>query len=122
MILKNSVDLNQKEAHPSHYTTQTDLSISKTESGDLRTQSPDGTNIKKTGDIVTLDYTDVEWLEQKFGTRTESVTPFIIGFWVGALALTPESDSWTDQVRLEANVVQTEGNFAETLGESNKNS
>ena len=30
-------------------------------------------------------------------------------------ALTPESDSWVDPVRLEANVVQTEGNFAETL-------
>jgi hypothetical protein len=113
--LKNSVDFNQKEAHPSHYTTQTDLSISKTESGDLRTQSPDGTNIKKTGDIVTLDYTDEKWLEQKFGTRTESVTPFIIGFWVGALTLVPESDSWVDPVRLEANIVQTEGNFAETL-------
>ena len=113
--LKNSVDFNKKESHPSHYTTQTDLSISKTESGDLRTQTPDGTNIKKTGDIVTLDYTDEKWLEQKFGTRTESVTPFIIGFWVGAIALVPASDSWTDQVRLEANIVQTEGNFAETL-------
>ena len=113
--LKNSVDFNQKEAHPSHYTTQTDLTISKTGSGDLRTQAPDGTNIKKTGDIITLDYTDEPFIEQKFGTRTESVTPFIIGFWVGALALTPESDSWVDPVRLEANVIQTEGNFAETL-------
>ena len=81
----------------------------------MRTKSPDGTNIKKTGDIVTLDYTDEKWLEQKFGTRTESVTPFIVGFWVGALALVPESDSWVDPVRLEANIVQTEGNFAETL-------
>ena len=115
VVLKNSVDFNQKEAHPSHYTTQTDLTISKTGSGDLRTQVPDGTNIRKTGDIVTLDYTDEKWLEQKFGTRTESVTPFIVGFWVGAIALVPESDSWVDPVRLEANIVQTEGNFAETL-------
>ena len=68
------------------YLIQTDLTISKTGSGDLRTQTPDGTNIKKTGDIVTLDYTDEKWLEQKFGTRTESKTPFIVGFWVGALS------------------------------------
>ena len=113
--LKNSVDFNQKEARPKHYTTQTDLSQSLTGSGDLRFTDPDGTNIRKTNDIVTLDYTDVEWLTQPFGTRTESVTPFIIGFWVGALELLPASDSWTDQVRLEANIVQTEGNFTETL-------
>jgi len=113
--LKNSVDFNQKEARPKHYTTQTDLTQSLTGSGDLRFISPDGTNIKKTNDIVTLDYTDVEWLSQPFGTRSESVTPFIIGFWVGALELLPASDSWTDQVRLEANIVQTEGNFSETL-------
>ena len=29
--------------------------------------------------------------------------------------LVPESDSWVDPVRLEANIVQTEGIFAETL-------
>jgi hypothetical protein len=113
--LKNSVDFNQKEARPKHYTTLTDLTQSQTGSGDLRFTSPDGTNIRKTNDIVTLDYTDVEWLKQSFGTRTESVTPFIVGFWVGALELLPASDSWTDTVRLEANIVQTEGNFTETL-------
>ena len=34
--LKNSVDFNQKEARPKHYTTQTDLTQSQTGSGDLR--------------------------------------------------------------------------------------
>ena len=113
--LKNSVDFNQKEARPKHYTTQTDLTQSLTGSGDLRFTNPDGTNIRKTNDIVTLDYTDEVWLRQQFCTRSESVTPFIVGFWVGALELLPASDSWTDQVRLEANIVQTEGNFTETL-------
>ena len=113
--LKNSVDFNLKEARPRHYTTQTDLSQSLVSSGDLRFIDPDGTNVRKTNDIITLDYTDVEWLKQSFGTRTESVTPFIVGFWVGAIELLPASDSWTDQVRLEANIVQTEGNFTETL-------
>ncbi len=113
--LKNSVDFNQKEARPKHYTTQTDLSQTLTGSGDLRFTDPDGTNIRKTNDIVTLDYENVEWLRQQFGTRSESVTPFIVGFWVGALDLTPASDSWTDQVRLEANIIEAEGNFTETL-------
>ena len=46
--LKNSVDFNQKEARPKHYTTQTDLTQSLTGSGDLRFTNPDGTNIRKT--------------------------------------------------------------------------
>ena len=104
-----------KRARPKHYTTQVDLTQSLTGSGDLRFTDPDGTNIRKTNDIVTLDYTDEVWLRQQFCTRSESVTPFIVGFWVGALELLPASDSWTDQVRLEANIVQTEGNFTETL-------
>jgi len=113
--LKNSVDFTNKQARPKHYTTQVDLTQSLSGSGDLKVAVPDGNNIRKTDDIVTLEYSDVEWLSQQFATRSESVTPFIIGFWIGALNLTPASDSWTDQVRLEANIVQAEGNFTETL-------
>ena len=54
-------------------------------------------------------------VEQPFGTRTENVNPFMISFWVGSIELTPASDNWVDTVRLEANVSQVEGNFAETL-------
>ena len=42
---------------------------------------PEGTNIKKSGDVVTLDYTEVEWLKQSFATRAESITPFLVSFW-----------------------------------------
>ena len=56
--------------------------------------STKGIEFVKAGDIVTLDYTDAEWLKQTFGTRTESVTPFIIGFWVGALELLPDQSSY----------------------------
>jgi len=115
----NSIDVNRKEIRPKHYTTAVDLIqgpvVGADPTADLSTTAPEGTNITKTGDIVTLKYTEQEWLKQTFATRTESVTPFLVSFWNGSLELTPATDTWTDTVRLEANIIQTEGNFAETL-------
>jgi hypothetical protein len=82
---------------------------------DLAFSAVQGINIRKTGDILTLDYAEVEWLSQTFATRSESVTPFLISFWQGTLELTPASDTWVDTVRLEAKIINTEGNYAETL-------
>jgi hypothetical protein len=62
----------------------------------------------------------VEWLKQSFATRSESVTPFLISFWQGTLELTPASDTWVDTVRLEAKIIETEGNYAETLANAAK--
>ena len=64
--------------------------------GGQLTQSKKGTNIKKTGDVISLNYNEVEWLKQVNGTRTESVTPFIISLWRGSIDLTPASDNWVD--------------------------
>ena len=88
---------------------------------DYSTLAPQGTNIKKSGDIVTLNYSDQKWLEQTFGTRSESVTPFLISFWEGTIELTPASDTWVNTVRLDANIIETEGNFAETLAAASRN-
>ena len=116
--LKNSIDINHKELRPSHYTNSIDLiqgPVDITPQDDLSTLNPQGINIRKTGDLVTLDYSEQVWLQQPFATREQSVTPFIIDFWRGTLELTPSSDTWVDTVRLEANIIATEGNFAETL-------
>ena len=116
---KNSIDIKNKELRPQHYTDSIDLIIGPVENvdpnRDLSTADPEGINIKKTGDIVTLNYSEVEWLKQTFATRSESVTPFLVSFWQGSIELTPASDTWVDTVRIEAKIINTEGNFAETL-------
>jgi hypothetical protein len=117
--IKNSIDTKNKELRPAHYTNSVDLifgpveNINPTE--DLAFAAIEGINIRKTGDIVTLDYAEVVWLNQVFATRSESVTPFLVSFWQGTLELTPASDTWVDTVRIEAKIINVEGNFAETL-------
>lgn len=116
---KNSIDIANKVLRPQHHTDSIDFISSPVQNADpnqdLAFTAPEGTNISKTGDIITLDYTEVEWLKQTFATRTESVTPFLVSFWQGTMELSPASDTWVDTVRVEAKIINTEGNYAETL-------
>ena len=78
----------------------------------------EGTNITKQNDVVTLSYTETEWLSQQFATRTESVTPFLVSFWQATVKLSPSTDTWTDTARLEAKIIQQEGNFAGIMAQA----
>ena len=122
--IKNSIDAANKLARAQHYTTAVDLTLGPVENvnanSDLNFVAPEGNAIRKTGDVITLDYTEVEWLAQTFATRTESVTPFMISFWEGSVDLNPASDTWVDTVRIEARTVNTEGNFANTVSEASR--
>jgi len=117
ITIKNSIDSTNKELRPSHYTNAIDLQVGPVEGDDIYSANtqPEGINIRKTGDIITLDYDEIQYLSQPFGTRTESVTPFLLNFWQGTVKLSPSSDTWINTVRMEPNVFETEGNFTETV-------
>ena len=122
---KNSIDSSQQHLRPSHHTTNLSLKLD-TGSGSSFISGgvgvyPKGNNVRLNGDIITLDYREVMWLEQKYATRSESVTPFLISFWQGTLELTPASDDWVDTTRLEAKVFETEGNYEKAMADAVKN-
>jgi hypothetical protein len=71
-----------------------DSAISKSE---INLDDTSSTNVTKTGDTITLDYTQVEYFKQPFASRVVSVNPFDIVTWVGALQLNPKIDTWTEQ-------------------------
>lgn len=122
--IKNSIDPRHKELRPSHYTTSIDLTLGPVtgidQSSDSAFRDPEGTNIRRNEDVITLDYREVEWLRQNFATRSESVTPYLVSFWSGTLELTPSSDTWVTPNRIDANVQQVEGNYAETLARATR--
>ena len=55
-------------------------------------------NIRKTGDLVTLNYTEVLDREQPFATRVENVNPYMMRSWSGNLTLNPESDVFVERI------------------------
>ena len=124
ILYKNSIDIENKEIRPGHYTNSVDLIPGPVENidptDDLQFTAIEGINVRKSKDIVTLDYAEVEWFKQTFATRSESVTPFLISFWQGTVELTPSSDTWVDTTRLDAKIINTEGNYVETLANAVK--
>ena len=91
-IVKNSIDYHNGELRPSHCTTELDLKL------DLNSAN----GIRKTGRVLTLDYTEVIHIEQPFATRVENITPYLVSYYGGTVDLVPDSDIWIDQVVLEA--------------------
>ncbi len=49
---------------------------------------------KKTGDLVTLNYDEIPWLEQPLASRTENVNPFNVILYDGQLIVSPSSDDF----------------------------
>ena len=51
-------------------------------------------NTRKTGDLVTLDYREVEWIKQPLASRIENVNPFNVILYTGNCRLNPRSDDF----------------------------
>ena len=72
-------------------------------------------NCKKTGDLITLDYTEIDWINQPQATRVENVNPFNVITFAGGILLDPPSDNWSRTVYLNNYRVESTGNtWAET--------
>ena len=55
---------------------------------------PPGSGCQKTGDLITLEYTEKEWINQPQATTIENVNPFNVIAYVGGVILDPASDNW----------------------------
>ena len=82
--VRNSIDTKRGVLRPSHYTTVMNLELAPTLSQVLVQLQPTriqdlldivGNGIKRSNQVITLDYTEDTWLEQPYATRVESVTP-----------------------------------------------
>jgi len=61
-------------------------------------------SVQKTGNMVTLKYKEVDYLEQPLATRVENVNPFHVISFNGMITLTPRTDSWVRSIRLDEKV------------------
>jgi hypothetical protein len=74
-------------------------------------------NTQKTGDVITLKYDSVNWIEQSFATKVENVNPFHVISYSGIIKLNPSSDSWVRTLRLDnVSINQTNWVWLRTTG------
>lgn len=74
-------------------------------------------NIQKTGDLLTLKYEEVDWIEQPHATNVENVNPFNVIVFVGGVSLDPVSDNWVRTIYIDDK--RTESTGAEWVQEAN---
>ena len=66
-------------------------------------------NIQKTGDLLTLAYKEVDFLDQPQATNVENVNPFNVIVYVGGVQLTPPSDNWTRTIYINHKRTESTG-------------
>ena len=68
-------------------------------------------NVRKTGDLITLNYSETEFLEQPLASRVENVNPFNMVSFIGTIDLTPRTDSWVRNVQVDGGERRITGGF-----------
>ena len=119
--IRNSIDPVQKVLRPAHYSTCINLQVGSSaipgigtaaqSTIDSRFASLAGQRVRRSGNVISLDYTEVAEISQPYATRVENVTPFLIDFYQGSVALDPTTDVWVSTLPPETNDVIIEGNF-----------
>ena len=125
--IRNSIDRANNTLRPAHYCTAINLQLGTDAISGIGTvkfaNDPRyanilgdniARNIKNDGDvsnIISLNYSEVEWLKQSYATRTESVTPFLVRFYQGTISLDPTADVWIQVNELEVNDIVMMGSL-----------
>ena len=109
-----AMDMSTGEGRPTHFTDA--VKLVEADSNGSTTALSDSTrsvsNYKKTGDFLTLDYTEEDEIIQPFATTTENINPFDVVKYIGSVALSPSRDEWKEVERAPELVVQGADNFA----------
>jgi hypothetical protein len=122
---RSSIDTANGLLKPTHYTTSIDLLLgSEAVIGIGQTSNPDADlrfvsdlgspNIKRVGDLVCLNYSEIEYTKNQFATRTENVNPFNVINWIGSIQLNPSSDTWNETRKTER-TYDIEGSYGSTI-------
>ena len=77
---------------------------------------------RKTGDLVTLPYSETTLVDQPFASKFINVNPFNVFTWIGSIDLDPPGDEWKETERVPDLVLNRNGSFdtmVQNLGNPN---
>ena len=103
---RNSMDFQKSILRPLHVSKSVDLEESVT-TDDARTSA----GYQKTGDLITLPYTEVVLTEQPYASTVERVAPYLTATWKGFVSLDPTQDNWMETEIAPQLVINREGNY-----------
>ena len=109
---KNAIDYEDNELRPKF--TMKGVGLIEENTTDAQ-RSADG--YQKTGNIITLPYTEVVAVQQPYATRVENLNPVLTFTWTGICTLDPTGDEWFEVNRLPALIINRDGNFDQLVAQ-----
>ena len=107
---KNSMDFLGGILRPIHVSKSIDLE-ENVSTDSARTSA----GYQKTGDLITLPYTEVVLTEQPFASTVERVAPFMTATWKGVMTIDPTQDNWMETEIAPQLIINREGNYDATV-------
>ena len=68
-------------------------------------------DVQKTGDLITLKYSEKSWIDQPLASRVENVNPFNMVEFIGRITLSPASDNWVRNIYVNGGERTITGDF-----------
>lgn len=96
-----SIDNKLGAMRPKNFTQFFDIELNTSASG----------SYQKTGDLITLPYTEQTYINNTKASRQINVNPYNVFAFIGNIKLTPATDIWQDTEQLPEVRVNREGNF-----------
>ena len=102
---KVSIDYAKGEMRPTFHEDVIQLVEKDDDATDIADSDRTASNYQKTGDLITLPYTESTLINQPYASKAINVNPFGVFTWVGAIELTPPGDEWKETERLPELVI-----------------
>ena len=103
---KNSMDFAAGILRPIHVSKSIDLEESVT-TDSARTSA----GYQRTGDIITLPYTEVVLTEQVFASKAQRITAEVVAQWKGVVSIDPDQDNWFETEIAPEITINVDGNY-----------
>ena len=113
---KNSMDFAAGILRPIHVSKSIDLEESVT-TDSARTSA----GYQRTGDIITLPYTEVVLTEQVFASKAQRITTETSAQWKGVVSIDPDQDNWFETEMAPDIVINMDGNYDAVLASVGNN-
>lgn len=111
---KCSIDIDNAQVRPEFKSKSVDL----VEINTLDAQRTSN-HYQKTGDLITLPYTEKSLVEQTIATNFMNVNPYNVFTFLGRIGLNPEIDNWKETKQLPDVIVNQQGNYDSMLAMAN---
>ena len=109
-----SMDMAQGELRPAHHMDNTNLiesDSSLANSTSMSTEIRTTNGYQKTGDLITLPYTEEAYVTQAFASTTVNLNPYDTVSYVGQIDLSPDQDEWMETNTIPDMVINIPGVF-----------